>query len=65
MTHERETNVVSEAVQLVLEEGLEGLGPAVSVLLNEAMKVERSRTLGAEPWQRTPERRGKGSALNL
>ncbi len=58
MTHEREANVVSEAVQLVLEEGLEGLGPAVSVLLNEAMRVERSRTLGAEPWQRTAERQG-------
>jgi transposase-like protein len=58
MTHEQETNVLSEAVQLVLEEGLDGLGPAVSVLLNEAMKIERSRTLAAEPWERTPERRG-------
>ena len=41
----------------MLEEGLEGLGPAVSVLLNEAMKIERSRTLGAELWQRSPERK--------
>jgi len=58
MIHEQENNVLSEAVQLVLDEGLEGLGPAVSVLLNEAMKIERSRTLVAEPWQRTPERKG-------
>ncbi len=58
MTHEQEVTAVNEAVQLVLDEGLEGLGPAVSVLLNEAMKIERSRTLGAEPWQRTAERQG-------
>lgn len=58
MTHEQESTVLNEAVQLVLDGGLEGLGPAVSVLLNEAMRVERSRTLGAAPWQRTPERNG-------
>ena len=58
MTHEQETNAVSDAVQMVLDEGLDGLGPAVSVLLNEAMKIERSRALGAGPWQRTPERNG-------
>ncbi len=58
MTHEQEVTVVNEAVQLLLEEGLEGLGPAVSVLLNEAMRIERSRTLGAELWQRSPERKG-------
>ena len=58
MTHEQETNVLSEAVQLVLEDGLDGLGPAVSVLLNEAMKIERSRALAADPWERTSERRG-------
>lgn len=58
MTHEAEATGVNNAVQMVLEDGLEGLGPAVSVLLNEAMKVERSRALGAMPWERTPERRG-------
>jgi putative transposase len=40
------------------ENGLEGLGPAVSVLLNEAMRIERHRALAAEPWERTPERKG-------
>src|SRR5512138_3091049 len=58
MAHEQETNAVSDAVQMVLDEGLDGLGPAVSVLLNEAMKIERSKALGAGPWQRTPERNG-------
>ena len=58
MTRDQEGSAVNEAVQLVLDEGLEGLGPAVSVLLNEAMRIERSRVLGAEPWERTGERRG-------
>ena len=58
MTHEPDFNALNEVVQLVLEEGMDGLGAAVSILLNEAMKIERSRALGAAPWQRTEERRG-------
>jgi putative transposase len=58
MTHEQEITAVNEAVQLILEEGLDGFGSAVSLLLNEAMKIERSKALGAGPWQRSPERKG-------
>jgi hypothetical protein len=36
-------------LEAVIEKDLEGLKDAVSLLLNEAMKVERSRALGAEP----------------
>jgi len=58
MTHEPDFNALNEVVQLVLKEGMDGLGAAVSILLNEAMKIERSRILGAAPWQRTGQRRG-------
>ena len=58
MTHEEKSNAMAEIVQLVMEDGLEGLGPAVSILLNEAMRIERNRALAAEPWERTPERKG-------
>jgi hypothetical protein len=37
---------------------MDGLETAISILLNEAMKVERSRALGAEPWQRSEQRLG-------
>jgi len=47
MTLESERSAVTEAVQLVLENGLEGMGNAVSILLNEAMKIEREQALGA------------------
>ena len=58
MTREADINALNEVVQLVLEEGMDGLGAAVSILLNEAMKIERSRALRARPWERTEERRG-------
>lgn len=58
MTHSDNSNVVAEAMQAVLENGLEGMGTAMSILLNEAMKVERSRALNAQPWERTDERTG-------
>jgi len=38
MIHEQEVTVVSETVQIVLEEGMEGLGPAVSVCWTRAWR---------------------------
>ena len=57
MTHNENTNVVTEAMQAVLENGLEGMGTAFALLLNEAMKIERSEFMGAQPWERTEERK--------
>jgi len=37
---------------------MEGLGEAVSILINEAMKAERSSVLNAQPWKRTENRTG-------
>ena len=47
-----------EAVKIVEEFGFEGFTEAMSLLLNEAMKVERSRVLGAESYERTDMRKG-------
>ncbi len=58
MTHSENTNVVTQAMQAVLENGLEGMGAAFALLLNEAMKLERSEFLGAQPWERSEERKG-------
>ena len=40
------------------ERGLEAFGPVFQLLLNEAMKAERSEHLHAVPYERTEERRG-------
>lgn len=58
MTHHEQNTAIGQMLEVVIENGLEGLEEAVSMLLNEAMKVERSRALGAEPWQRSQGRLG-------
>jgi len=53
MTHAKDDSAIWSALEQIIENGLEGLDTAVSILINEAMRVERSRALEAEPWQRT------------
>jgi transposase-like protein len=45
-------------IQVLDEHGCEGMARALEILFNEAMKIERSAVLGAQPHQRTAERRG-------
>lgn len=58
MTHVVASTVVSTAMELLSREGFEGFPEALKLLLNEAMKAERSMALGAGPHERTPERLG-------
>lgn len=59
MTHPAtETNISanSSALEAIINFGLEGLPQAMEILYNEAMKVERTRYIGANPYERTKER---------
>src|SRR5579885_1542966 len=47
-----------EVLELLADHGFEGMAQAMQMLLNEAMKLERSQVLGAQPYQCTFERRG-------
>ena len=58
MAHQPESNVVDTVVQLLCESGLSQMAEAVRIMLNEAMRIERSRAIEAEPYQRTDRRRG-------
>jgi transposase-like protein len=58
MTCHKQDNEGTSAVELIAERGLDGLGDAVSMLINEAMRMERERHLGVSPYERGPERRG-------
>ena len=51
-------NDVQSALEILAENGFEGLPEALALLINEAMRLERARHLNAEAWERTPERRG-------
>lgn len=56
--HEVDSSAVQEAMGILIEDGLEGMSRAIEILLNEAMKIERSAFLGAGPYERTGSRRG-------
>jgi len=58
VTHQEDLTAVDRAITALAENGFDGMAAALAVLLNEAMKLERSRFLGAELHERTPERRG-------
>ena len=56
MTCQKDCTINEKLYEYILEGGLEGLVPAVQLLLNEAMKVERSKYLGGLPYERFSER---------
>ena len=51
-------NKIHDAVALIAENGFEGLGEVMALLINEAMLIERSRYLQATPYERTDDRNG-------
>ena len=51
-----ENTKFEEAIKLIFDRGLEGMGPAMQILLNEAMVIERSRYLQTEPYERSEHR---------
>lgn len=55
--HENDT-VLFQLHDLLADHGFAGLADALTVLLNEVMKIERSRHLQAERYERTETRRG-------
>ena len=59
MAHQlNHSNSLHPAVELLFENGFEGIADALTILMNEAMKIERDGFLQAAPHQRTEQRRG-------
>jgi hypothetical protein len=58
MTHDEQCSAFDSMIQLLADEGFEGQAEAIAILVNEAMKIERAEALNAEPYERTPARRG-------
>jgi transposase-like protein len=53
-----ETTPWQHMINSINEHGLEGLPRAIEMLINEAMKIERTVALGAAPYERSENRRG-------
>ena len=58
MAQRVENRPIDDAVELLKDNGFEGLAEAVTVLLNTAMVAERSEYLGAAPYERSASRVG-------
>jgi putative transposase len=58
MTHQNESSQPSPAVQHILKDGIQAVAEAITVLMNQAMQIERSQVLQAQPHERTETRRG-------
>jgi transposase-like protein len=52
-----DTNPLEAAYAALLDNGLDGAGEALRILVNEAAKIERAEFLGARPYERTDTRR--------
>jgi len=58
MTRHQHGNACSDAMELLIENGFDGMADVLRILMNEAMKIEREDALDARAYQRTPERKG-------
>ena len=55
-THEDHSSL-TEALQVLSKSGFEGIAAAMEYLLNECMKLERNSYLGAQPYERSAQRK--------
>ena len=58
MAHQKQGNAFDDAMELLIENGFDGMANVLQILLNEAMKIEREDVLAAGAYQRTPDRKG-------
>jgi transposase-like protein len=63
MTHQFHPSVSHEVVQLLSEQGFDGMAQAMQLLFNECMKIERRAALGVGPYQRGEARRGQANGF--
>lgn len=56
-------NTASNAIQALLDNGLDGLPDAVGMLVNAAMLAERSGHIGARPYERSEKRDGHANGF--
>ncbi|HJQ09604.1 MAG TPA: IS256 family transposase [Gemmatimonadaceae bacterium] len=63
MTHQTHPTAVREAVQLLAEQGFDGMAQIMELLLNECMLIERQRAINAAPYERSEARRGQANGF--
>ena len=60
---QQQSNAFGSVLELLTQEGFEGMAQAMEILVNEAMKIERSDFMKALPYQRSESRRGRANGF--
>jgi putative transposase len=58
MTCQNNNNAFLQISEILFNEGMDGLSTAITILVNEAMLIERTRHLNANPYERNVDRHG-------
>ena len=58
MDNRKEDNAYEQVMEIIIDQGMDGMGKAMTILMNEAMKAERAHILQAKAYERTPDRMG-------
>lgn len=58
MTPKTDNTVLQSVMEVLSGQGIEAMQEIAQTLLNETMKAERAEAIGAEPYERTSERKG-------
>lgn len=61
MTYQKDCTLPEEFLEELSITGLEGLPELIQIVINEAMKLERQKYLGVDPYERSPERQSQAN----
>ena len=61
MTYRADYSISEDLLKEITEQGLDVVPELIHILINAAMQIERQRYLGVEPYERSPERRGRAN----
>jgi len=56
MTHQTDPELLNTVLQLLTDQGTDGLAEGLRLLVNEAMRQERSQVIQAQPYERVDTR---------
>jgi len=63
MTHQTDPDLLNTVLQLLTEQGTHGLAEGIRLLVNEAMRQERSQVIQAQPYQRVDTRQAHSNGF--
>jgi putative transposase len=61
MTYQDDCTLPNDLLEQLTGHGLDSLPDMIRILVNKAMRIEHQSYLGAGPYERTPERRGRAN----